>query len=371
MNCYLLASNPLFGLSPDGRGFYFFSLEIYFYGVFIMTGVLVATILSALLMKRRNISPDLIFVLFLCCIPTALICARLFYCITDGMPIGDWFRWSSIRRGGLSVIGGVIGGVAMGYLVCRLKKIEFLRAADCVVVTILIAQAIGRWGNFINEEVYGPEVTNEALQWFPVAVQVGTRWYLAFFFYEGCINTIGFIILYTLAWKYAYKPNGLFTFAYFLWYGTVRSIMEPLRNESFILSGGGVPWSLVFSIGMAVFGLCGIIVLLLLNYKKEGKLIGSEKGDPCGITAYIPAAKDDKPYYSKINMLGANYPPMPEEERSALSRRWEAFWAARRKKRTAEEPGEAAHDVSKADAESAAHDDSTAPHEGNDGGEQK
>lgn len=305
-----------------------FGFDIYYYALCIVSGILVATVLSALLMKRRNMSPDFIFTLFIFCIPVALIGARLFYCITDGMDIRNWFSWSSIRDGGLSVIGGVIGGVGTGLVVCLVKKVNFFRAADCVVTTILVAQAIGRWGNFFNGEVYGGTVTNTALQWFPFAVPIDgsgngiaafssahVTWHYAFFFYESMINLIGFALLYWCAWHWNKKPNGVFTFAYFVWYGTVRSIMEPLRDSSYILNGNGVPWSLVFSVLMIVFGLAGIAVLLYLNYRKEGAVFGSKTGDECAITDYIAAYKDEIPYYSKINMLGANYPPKPEEEK--------------------------------------------------------
>lgn len=321
----LAGKNPLFG--ANNRGIYIFGFEIYYYALCIVSGIILATVLSALLMKRRNMSSDFIFTLFIFCIPVALICTRLFYCITDGMPISKWFSWSSIREGGLSVIGGVIGGVGTGYIVCRVKKVNFFRAADCVVITILIAQVFGRWGNFFNGEVYGGVVKNPSLQWFPFAVPIDSSgsgigpfsnpnatWHYAFFFYEGCLNALGFALLFTAAWRWTKKPNGLFTFAYFVWYGTVRSVMEPLRDSSYILNGGGVPWSLVFSILMVVFGAAGIAVLLWLNYRKEGAVFGSKTGDPCGITEYLTPYKDEVPYYSKINILGANYPPKPEEE---------------------------------------------------------
>ena len=68
------------------------SFTIYYYAIIIVCGILTATCLSALLMKRRNMSPDFIFTLFIFCIPTALICARLYYCIKDGMNIADWFK---------------------------------------------------------------------------------------------------------------------------------------------------------------------------------------------------------------------------------------------------------------------------------------
>lgn len=298
-------------LLADNPGITIFGFKIYYYALCIMAGIVVASCLSALLMKRRNISPDFVFTLFLFCIPSALICARLFYCITDGMNIKYWFAWSSIRSGGLSIIGGVLGGVGMGFAVCRFKKINFLRAADCVVITILIAHAIGRWGNYFNQEVYGGVVTNPSLQWFPMAVNIRGTWHYAFFFYESVINTIGFALFFTGAWFWKKKPNGLFTFGYFLWYGIVRTVMEPLRDSSYILNGGGVPWSMVFSIAMIMFGVAGIAAVLLFNYYKEGSFIGSKKGDPCAIREYLTPEKDGKPYFSKINMFGADYPPKP------------------------------------------------------------
>lgn len=286
-----------------------FGFTVTYYALCILAGIITATVLAALLMKRRNMSPDLILLLFVVCLPTAFVCARLYYCITDGMPASQWFSWTSLRSGGLSIIGGVIGGVAAGLVVCLIKKINFLRAADCVVITILIAQAIGRWGNYFNGEVYGAEITDPSKQWFPLAVEVGGKWYQALFFYEGCINTVGFILLYAAAWFFAKKPNGIFTFAYFLWYGVVRTVMEPMRNPQYILgSGTDVMWSQLTAILMIVFGAVGIIVLLLLNYRKEGALIGSKKGDPCGITAYLTPNRNETPYFSKINMLGKNYP---------------------------------------------------------------
>ena len=312
----LLLSNPLFGILYNyvgvNVGFYFFSLPIHYYALCIVTGMIVAAVLSGLMMKRRNMSPDLIYTLFIFCIPTALICARLYYCITKPLPFEDWIK---VWEGGLSVIGGVIGGVTAGFVVCYVKKINFFRAADCVVITILFAQAIGRLGNYFNQEVFGAVVTDPAQQWPPFAVWIEARgeWHYAFCFYEMFFNLIGFGLLYAAAWFWNKKPNGVFTFAYFLWYGIVRSVMEPLRDPSDILSGGGIPWSLVTSILYIVFGAVGIGVLLFLNYRKEGALFGSKKGDPCGITEYLTPNRDETPYFSKINMMGAAYPPKPEE----------------------------------------------------------
>ncbi len=335
MNLSLLAAEgALFGIA--NRGVIIFGVKVYWYAICIVCGMILAAYLSALLMKRRNMSPDLVFLLFIVCIPSAIVGARLFSCLTDeGLGIGAFFDF---RDGGLSITGGVLGGVLAGFIVCAVKKINFLRAADCVVINILIAQALGRWGNFFNGEVYGGEVTNSALQWFPFAVPISpdhynwdvggiggfsdpnATWHYAFFLYESIANLIGWVIFFTLAWKTDKKPNGIFTCLYFVWYGTVRSVMEPLRDPEYILNAGGVPWSLVFSILMAGLGICAILVLLLLNFRTEKAFIGSRTGDSSALTAYVPAYKDDIPYYSKVNMYGDKYPPEPTKEELAAER---------------------------------------------------
>lgn len=304
----------------NDRGIILFGFEIYYYAICIVCGMIIAATLSALLMKRRNMSPEFIFTLFVVCIPTAIIGARLFSCLTDeSLGIKAFFEF---RKGGLSITGGVIGGVSAGLLVCLVSKVNFLRAADCVVITILLAQAIGRLGNYFNEEVFGRAVTDPALQWEPFAVYIRSGnsagapagWYYGFCFWEMFINLIGFSILFTTAWFRKSKPNGILMFLYFVWYGTVRAVMEPFRYEGYILDKGGVMWSELFACLMIGFGIIGCLVLMILNFLKEGKFVGSKRGDPCGITKFLSPDKNEKPYYSKINMLGSNYPPKPPKE---------------------------------------------------------
>ena len=326
MSLALLAKNPLFGVGSDGRGIFIFGLEIYYYALVIVAGMLIAAALSMLLMKRRNMSSDFVFLLFIVCIPSAIICARLFSCLTDeNLGLKSFFRF---REGGMSITGSVIGGVGSGLIVCLIKKVNFFRAADCVVLNILIAQAIGRWGNFFNAEVYGGVVTNPAQQWFPFAVPISNglsgvqafsdpnaTWHYAFFFYEMLWNAIGWALLFTYAWFRKKKPNGILTCLYFVWYGSIRMVMEPLRDPEYILNNGGVPWSEVFAILMVGLGIAGCMLLMIFNFKKEGSFVGSKRGDPCGITHFLTPYKSEEPYFSKINMFGANYPPRPPKEK--------------------------------------------------------
>ena len=148
------------------------NFKIYAYAIIIVCGMIAAFFVISLLFRRRNMSRDLFLTYFVITLPVALVTTRLFYCITDGMPVREWFDFESIRDGGLSIIGGILGGLVSVVAISCFKKVNFFRAADCIVVGLLLAQAVGRWGNFANQEVYGAEVTNEALQFFPFAVYI-------------------------------------------------------------------------------------------------------------------------------------------------------------------------------------------------------
>ena len=331
MNSLLAYQNP---------GIDLFGFTINAYAIIIVCGIFSAFGIIYLLFKRRNLSTDLFLTYFCICLPIAICTTRLFYCITDNVPIKDWFSFQGIRQGGLSIIGGILGGLISVAAVSYFKKVNFFRVGDCIVVGLLIAQAIGRWGNFANQEVYGAEVTNEALQFFPFAVYInktaggnclqtftltfqkffggttditGGKWHYAFFFYESLANTLVAVALFINAWKNPKKPNGINTACYFLSYGLVRSIMEPLRDNQYILQGGGIPWSLVFSLLLLAFGMGLLFTVLLINNRKEGVIIGSKKGEPYGITRYIKDYKEEVAYKDKTNIMCSIYPENYEE----------------------------------------------------------
>lgn len=266
----------LSALVADNPHFTIFGYPIYYYAVIIVCGIILATVVVALLFKRRNIPTEWVLDLLLCILPLGIVGARTFFVLTD--PSSDITQWfSTFRDGGLSIIGGVIGGSLGVVLFCLIHKINFFRVADCLVPGVILAQAIGRWGNFVNQEVYGAEVTNEALQWFPFAVFIEKtgEWHYAFFFYESMLNLVIFALLFVLMWKFKKKPSGLALAGYLFGYGTVRSIMEPLRDPQFIL-GSSMPVSQVVALVMAFGGLTLAICLLIWNYKKYGRLFGAD-----------------------------------------------------------------------------------------------
>ena len=292
---------------PIGDGF-----TIYYYAIMIVCGIILATVVVGLLFKRRNIPVEWVLDLLLCVLPVGIVCARLFYCITGGVPFPYWFSLDEehgIRAGGLSIIGGVMGGVLGVVLFCVIHKINFLRVADCVAPGVILAQGIGRWGNFFNQEVYGGLVENTSLQWFPFAVYIENTnsWHYAFFFYESVLNIIAFALLFTLLWKFRKKPGGLALAGYLFGYGVVRAIMEPLRAPQYIL-GDSVQVSWIMAIIMAVAGVMLALCLLIWNYKKYGRLFGAP--DEAEAYADLPV------YYTKEDRLA-----MEEAERKKRAAR--------------------------------------------------
>lgn len=305
-----------------------FGMHIYWYAILIVLGMIAAFIVITILFKRRNMSTDLFLTLFCICLPIAIVSTRLFYCITSSMPIDQWFDFASIRSGGLSIVGGIIGGALSILVVCLVKKIDFFRLADCVVVGLLLAQSIGRWGNFVNQEVYGMEVTNTALQFFPFAVFIEAEgtWHYAFFFYESLVTFTAAVLLFINAWKNGKKPNGVNAACYLITYGVTRTIMEPLRDPTFILgkeqSADGIPWSMVFSILILLAGVSMLLFVLFLNKKKEGSYLGSKDGEAYGIVEYIRDNKNEVAYLSNVNMMCAVYPENYVKPASQKDKDW-------------------------------------------------
>ena len=243
------------------------SVDIYWYGIIIAVAIAVAFGLSFALLKAKGLNNDLPIDLFLAIVPLGIICARLFSVLFDsGSSILDFFKF---RQGGMSIIGAVIGGVIGLTILCLIKKYNFLKVADVIVPVLILAQAIGRWGNYANGEVYGIATVSESLQFFPMSVFVNGEWHLALFFYECVLNLIGFALLMILYFKT--KKAGICTATYLVYYGVIRSILESLRDEQYILKWGNVPVSQLVSVLFIIAGISIFIYLIAYNNKSKGR----------------------------------------------------------------------------------------------------
>lgn len=266
------SSNPMFGTTNGG--FYFFGIEIAWYGVIVTTGIVMAFLLYLFLAKKRNIDLDFSMELFIWVVVLAVLCCRLFYVIPREEFWPSSFTWEdfkhlwAIKQGGLTIIGGIFGG-ALGILLCclRNRRYHFIQIGDLVVVALLLGQIIGRWGNFVNGELYGQEITNPAWQWFPIAVQIGSRYYMALFFYEGVLNAIGLAIALTLFFKLGDKlKNGTLGMFYLAWYGLVRGTIEFFKIEHETIGNTDIG-----IVQVICYTMC-IVAIVLLGLVQTGKI---------------------------------------------------------------------------------------------------
>jgi len=210
-------------------------LNIPWYSVLIVTGMILAVILAESEQKRKNLPQDCILDATLWAVPCGIIGARLYYVVMRWDVFrGDPLSILRIWEGGLAIYGGVIAGMAAVFLYSRKKKLSCLSLLDCLAPGVLLAQAIGRWGNYFNMEAFGPEIRNPLFQFFPMGVLIpasgGYTWHMATFFYESMWNLAGFVLLW--AFRKKQKVAGSQLFWYFLWYGSGRFVIEGLREDS-------------------------------------------------------------------------------------------------------------------------------------------
>lgn len=241
---------------PYSRTFLF---GIPWYSVLIVLGVVVAVLLAEREEKRLGLPMDTTLDLALVVIPCGIVGARLYYVLMSWEtfakdPVSILFVW----QGGIAIYGAVIGG-ALGALAYALrKKMSFFTLADMIVPGLLLAQTIGRWGNYFNMEAYGPVIENAMYQFFPLGVQIpqadGWQWHMATFFYESLWNGCGFVALWLLRKHQRHRGNVLCW--YLLIYGSGRFVIEQLRQDSLYLFGvRASQWLSLMLCAIAAFGL--------------------------------------------------------------------------------------------------------------------
>ena len=270
---------PLLKLSP-----YFIefgTIRVYWYAVLILSGAVLAYYISRYFAMKDGVKGETIENIFFVAFPSGLIGTRIWYVLSNLDQMNPWYRAFFLWEGGLAIQGGIIfGGIATYYFITRIqKKVSFLKALDYILPNVLIAQAIGRWGNFFNQEVYGACVPRTQLSFLPnfildqmaggggIACAV-TQVAQPLFLYEGLLNLVGFILISLVLRKYWTKrPVGVLGSLYFVYYGIVRAILEPLRNPVFIMDVASIPTSLVTAIGFVIFG----AALIAYLYYKPAK----------------------------------------------------------------------------------------------------
>ncbi len=206
------------------------------YSLLITLGVVFAVFLSIREEKRIGLPKDTILDLSLWIIPIGIVGARLYYVLFSwqqfsGNPVSVLYIW----EGGIAIYGAVISGFLTALFFCKMRKLPLLQICDIIAPGLVLAQSIGRWGNYFNMEAYGPAVRNLSLCFFPLCVLIpsagGNEWHLATFFYESICDFLIFLFLMFARRKWLRKQGDVFCF-YVLFYGTVRLFIEELRTDS-------------------------------------------------------------------------------------------------------------------------------------------
>lgn len=256
------------------NGFSIGTFHIAFYGMVIALGMVLAVVISMGRAKKTNQYPDNYVDIGIISIIAAIICARIYYVIFSLDQYTSFWQIFNIRQGGLAIYGGLIGGIGATFFVCRYKKISFLRVLDTAAPGIVLAQALGRWGNFFNKEAYGGFTDNLFAMQIRYSdasgvvsdelvknmVNVNGTDYIQVhptFLYESAWCLLVFILIMVFSKLSQYK--GEITLWYIGGYALERAFVEGLRTDQ--LRVGSIAVSQLLSVAL----LAGAFALLLIN----------------------------------------------------------------------------------------------------------
>ena len=236
------------------------NLEIAWYAIIIVLGMVCAILYAISQTKKIGLTPDELLDFAIYAIPSGIIGARLYYVLSKPHDFGSLAEIINIRNGGLAIYGGLIAGALAVLITCHLKKIKFLAFADCVMPGIMLAQAIGRWGNFMNGEAFGAQTEifcrmgiNNLLTGFKTIYVHPT------FLYESLWNVAGVLLIHFILRKFKQYDGQIF-FESCAWYGLGRMLIEGLRSDSLYTTIG----SLTFRTSQVLAGAILVVCLALL-----------------------------------------------------------------------------------------------------------
>lgn len=267
----------------DSTAFTLLGIDVQWYGIIITAAMVLAVFLSMKSGRKQGFVEDDFLDIAIFALPTAIICARIYYVVFNLGAYDTFWEMIDIRQGGLAIHGGLIGGVVAGMIVAKVKGMNILKAADVVAPFIALGQAIGRWGNYINQEAYGRETT------LPWAITVDGMQVHPTFLYESIWNILVFLFLFKKSKNKDY--DGQLVAFYMILYSLGRFFIESLRTDSLML--GNLRAAQIASIIMII---AGVIFILL---RKDKPLGSAYMADMCNHSNYqfaktLHVKKDEK-----------------------------------------------------------------------------
>lgn len=239
------------------------NFKIEWYSVLIIIGALLGIILIMKEAKRYKYPTDFIFNMCFWTIIFGIIGARLYYCLFNMDLYSNFWDIFKIWEGGLAIHGGLIAGLIVILLYCKKYKVRAIRMLDFIIPALLLAQAIGRWGNFFNSEAHGAATSLAHLQSLHIpqfiieGMNIGGIYYTPTFLYESLWCLVGFVLILIVRRLKVTKVGQPFAL-YLMWYGLGRFFIETMRTDSLML--GGFKVAQIVSVIMLVIGLIIIMI---------------------------------------------------------------------------------------------------------------
>lgn len=252
-------------------------ISIKWYAILILTGAFIAYGVSLYNFKKLGYDSELGDNLFVGSLLAGVVGSRLWFVAFYDLeyylsnPLEIFMTW----EGGLAIQGGLVFGAGFAFWYLKKKRISFMRLADAVVPNILIAQALGRWGNFLNQEAFGRVVDETFYQGWPSFIAnhmfINGAYREPTFLYESSLNIIGFVLIVFVYKRFSNIKRGDLVYAYLMWYGVTRFFVEGLRSDSLMFFG--LRSAQLVSIAFVVVGLLGTLGVFRKMIKKEKPVI--------------------------------------------------------------------------------------------------
>ena len=290
----------------DSEAFSIFGISIAWYAVIITCGMLCAIIYATLQAKKIGVTLDDITDFALWTIPIGIIGARLYYVLTSLEKFETFADVLNIRNGGLAIYGGIIAGAATVFVVSIIKKIDFLALADCVAPGVLLAQGIGRWGNFMNGEAFGAETEGflrMGIQNIVSEYTFGTSemvYVHPTFLYESLWNLLGVLLVYLYGRYLKKKYDGELFIMTFGWYGLGRMFIEGLRMDSLYTEIFGLEFRTSQVLAAVIFTVCLALYIYFLIKKPTRPFFYKEQVAEGGEATKEAASFDIKAFATKL-----------------------------------------------------------------------
>lgn len=288
-------------------------LNIYWYAIFSMLGALSVFYLSIKSLKKRGYTTEFITDLGVGSFISAYLGARIWYCLFSDISyyLSNPIKILAINDGGLAIHGGICFGVLYGFYFAKIHKLNFMVWLDAILPTLLVGQAIGRIGNFVNQEAYGTIVEASFFEHFPTFITemmfIDGAYRMPTFLIEGSLNILGYFLIIFVYKNINKLKKGDLAYAYLMWAGIVRYIIEIYRTDNLMI--GGLKMAQVTGIAFIVVGLLGTLSVFRKIFKTkkpvilwdlDGTIIDSE---PAIIETYYQVLKN----HDKLEFFTAEF----------------------------------------------------------------